>query len=193
MLGAHQRADLSAIPELVKSIIDSLEDPADILKCAYVNRVWNTIALKRLYKGSLTDMRWRTPQIGYLNCLLTASRDRFAQYMSYVDHLALLPEMPSLDPSQDRGNNFACFETCRALRCYKDAKLLLRSSDHGFTSVVVPFEFKTLDVSPYLGFAYGRTLKYLAINTSYCKAFESALRLNVKDHPVSTLQILKFS
>lgn len=34
-----------------------------------VNSLWNVTALKQLYKGSLHDMWYYTPDIGLLSCL----------------------------------------------------------------------------------------------------------------------------
>ena len=119
------------LPELVENIISHLNDPPDLLRCACVNKLWNPLALERLYEGSMIDMRYRTPALGFLNSLLTASRERFAQCMGYVEHLILLPEKVAIDGHANTEGRAACFEVCRAFRNDDDAKLLLQAKGKG--------------------------------------------------------------
>jgi hypothetical protein len=89
------------IPEIVGLVIDHFQLARDLLSCACVNSIWNRAALKKLYRGSLNDMQFRTADIGSLNCLLVASRVRFARNMSFVKHLLLPPEIPTVDDAAD--------------------------------------------------------------------------------------------
>lgn len=148
------------LPEIVASVINYVDSVPDLLNCACVNHIWNVAALKKLYNGSLNDMQFRTPDIGSLNCLLVASRERFAQNMSYVKHLLLAPESHA---------ELICYEKCKALRRCKDAELLLRPQGRGLASLAIPFKSSGQDwpgnISDLL-----RTLaiEYLAIDKGYC-------------------------
>lgn len=64
------------IPEIVGLVVNNIHIVPDLLNCACVNSTWNVAALRKLYKGSLNDMQFRTPDIGSLNCLFVASRKR---------------------------------------------------------------------------------------------------------------------
>jgi hypothetical protein len=44
-----------------------------------------------------------------------ASRERFARYMSFVKHLLLSPENPTIDEAA-YPKRLACFAKCRAMR-----------------------------------------------------------------------------
>lgn len=77
------------LPEIVASVIENVHQVPDLLNCACVKRMWNVAALKKLYRGSLHDMQFCTPDIGSLNCLFVASRERFARHMSFMKHLLL--------------------------------------------------------------------------------------------------------
>ncbi|KAF3406458.1 hypothetical protein DPV78_000067, partial [Talaromyces pinophilus] len=108
------------IPEIVELVIDHVDIGRSLLKCACVNSLWNVTALWKLYRGSLTDRRYRTPDIGSLNYLLVASQKRFARNISFVKHLMLAPELPL---KEDSGENdkFVSSETCRALHNREDS------------------------------------------------------------------------
>lgn len=79
------------ITEIVGLVVDNIHMVPDLLNCAGVDSIWNVAALKKLYRGSLNGMQFRTPHIGSLNCLLVELRERFARNMSFVRHL-LCPE-----------------------------------------------------------------------------------------------------
>jgi hypothetical protein len=92
MIGAISHRNMSnplLLPEIVASVIENVHQVPDLLNCACVKRMWNVAALKKLYRGSLHDMQFCTPDIGSLNCLFVASRERFARYMSFMKHLLL--------------------------------------------------------------------------------------------------------
>ncbi|GIC87265.1 uncharacterized protein Aud_003649 [Aspergillus udagawae] len=154
------------LPEIVASVIDNVHLVPDILNCACVNRMWSVAALKKLYRGSLNDMQCRTPDIGSLNSLFVASRERFARNMSFVKHLLLSTDAIALD--QIGRTKTACYEKCRALRHRKYAKLLLRPQGSGLTSLVIPFEIKGQDWSIISDLLLTPTIEYLAIDRSYC-------------------------
>ena len=188
--GNQQSSRFHNVPEIVEAIIDCIKDPSDVLNCALVNKEWNSIALKRLYKGSINDMRWRTPQVSFLNCLLTSSRDRFAQCMSFVEHLVLLPETPSALSLQDVSSRLGCYENCRALRHRQDAKLLLQPHERGPRSMVLPLAFKAMDITPDLDLVFNQNLQYLASDGTYCQTLMNAVPDNVDNIVVSFVDLL---
>jgi hypothetical protein len=63
--------------EIIRLIINNIHMVPDLLSYACVNSIWNMAALKKLYRGSLDDMQFHTPDIGSLNCLFVASRKCF--------------------------------------------------------------------------------------------------------------------
>ncbi|UDD65940.1 hypothetical protein AFCA_013103 [Aspergillus flavus] len=127
------------IAEIVGLVIENVDMVPDLLNCACVNSIWMEPALRKLYRGSMNDMQFRTPGIDSLNCLLVASPGRFARNVSFVKHLLLAPEYPS----GGCGNSSCrplCFDVCRAMRFRGLAELLLRTQPRGFTSLMIPFE-----------------------------------------------------
>ncbi|GIJ87958.1 hypothetical protein Asppvi_006874 [Aspergillus pseudoviridinutans] len=154
------------LPEIVASVIDNVHLVPDILNCACVNRMWSVTALKKLYKGSLNDMQLRTPDIGSLNCLFVASRERFARNISFVKHLLLSTDVIAFD--QNGRPTTTCYEKCRALRQRKYAKLLLQPQESGLTSLVIPFEIANQDWSIISDLLLTPTIEFLAINRYYC-------------------------
>ena len=122
--------------------------------------------MKKLYEGSLNDMQFRTPDIGSLNCLFVASRERFARNMSFVKHLLLSTDAIALD--QIGRTKIACYEKCRALRHRKYAKLLLQPQGSGLTSLAIPYEIKGQDWSIISDLLLTPTIEYLAIDRYYC-------------------------
>jgi hypothetical protein len=157
------------LPEIVGSILDNVHSVPDVLSCACVNRVWNREALKKLYKGSLNDMQFRTPDIASLNCLFVASRKRFARNMSFVRHLLLSPEIPTVDEAMYPDTRLACFEKCRAMRHRQYAELLLRPQGRGLTSITVPFEIDGQDWSHISDLLLTPTVEFLALDNCYCE------------------------
>lgn len=51
------------LPEIVEYIVDNIHKVPDLLNSARVNNLWNLVALKKLYKGSLNDMQYRMFQV----------------------------------------------------------------------------------------------------------------------------------
>lgn len=159
------------LPEIVACVVDNICMGPDLLSCACVNSLWNKIALKRLYKGSLNDMRYRTPDISSLNCLYTASRERFTQNMNFVKHLLLAPETPSLSDSTPV-RKLACFEKLRPLRRRLDAERLFRpQGSGGMVSLTIPFEIVRQKWSIKLDLLLSPTVEYLAVDSVYCFDF----------------------
>ena len=105
-----------AVPELASYVVSYIDDPVDLLHCACVNWTWNSLALQKLYRGSMNDMRYRTPDIGSLNSLFVASRERFARNMRFVKCLTIAPETPAPDEAYSSEHRPACIEKCRPLR-----------------------------------------------------------------------------
>ena len=109
------------ILEIVSQIISFVHAPIDLLHCSCVNTTWSIAALQKLYQGSMNDMRFRTPSIGWLNSLFVASRERFARNVGFIKHLVIAPETLATEESRSVGR-----EKCRVLRERKSAELLLR-------------------------------------------------------------------
>jgi hypothetical protein len=107
-------------------VVDNIHMVLDLLSCACVNSTWSVVALKRLYKGSLNDMQFRTPNIRSLNCLYMASRERFRRNMGIVKHLLLSLESLAIDDVAYPDTRLLCIEKCRAMRYRQSAELLLR-------------------------------------------------------------------
>lgn len=68
------------LPEIIDLVINNVHIVPGFLEC--VNSIWNMAAVKKLYRGSLNDMQFCTPDIGSLNCLFVASQ-------SFVKHSVL--------------------------------------------------------------------------------------------------------
>ncbi|KAH8805213.1 hypothetical protein F5884DRAFT_846048 [Xylogone sp. PMI_703] len=150
-------------------VIDNVHMVPDLLNCACVNSTWSLIALKKLYKGSLHDMQSRTPDIGSLNCLFVASRERFGRNMSFVKLLLLPPEKPGVDDVQFENNRLYCIEKCRAMRHHQSAELLLRPQGEGLASITIPFEIDGQDWSLISDLLLPRTVGFLAIDCRYVR------------------------
>ncbi|EED16714.1 hypothetical protein TSTA_017880 [Talaromyces stipitatus ATCC 10500] len=68
------RSNPLLVPKIIGLVLEKVELVSDLFSCACVNNTWNVAAPRELYKDSLNDMQFRTPDIGSLNCLLVASR-----------------------------------------------------------------------------------------------------------------------
>ena len=156
------------IPEIVELVIDHVDIGRCLLKCACVNSLWNVTALRKLYRGSLTDRRYRTPDIGSLNCLLVASRKRFARNMGFVKHLMLAPELPLKEDSGDN-DRLVSSETYRALRNREDVKLLLRPQGGGPISLIIPFAIVNEEFSTITDLLLPPSVEFLVIDDYYCE------------------------
>ena len=156
------------LPEIVGMVIDNVHMVPDLLSCACVNGTWSMVALKKLYKGSLKDMQFRTPDIGSLNSLLAASQERFRRNMGFVKHLLLSPERPARDDAAHPNTRLVCLEKCRAMRHRQSAELILRPQGEGLASLTIPFEIEGQDWSPILDLLLPRTIEFLAIDDYYC-------------------------
>ncbi|GAM38749.1 hypothetical protein TCE0_033f09734 [Talaromyces pinophilus] len=157
--------------------MDHIDTVPDLLNCACVNNLWNVRALKRLYKGSLNDMRYRTPNVGSLNCLFVASRERFVQNMGFVKHLLLHPEKPLTRGAESGFATLVCGESCRPLRYRRYAEALLRpeggarsggGGGGGLVSLTIPFVIVNQDWMPISDLLISPSLEFLAINDYYC-------------------------
>ncbi|RHZ63011.1 hypothetical protein CDV55_106198 [Aspergillus turcosus] len=157
------------LPEIVASVIDNVHLVPDLLNCACVNHIWNVAALKKLYKGSLNDMQFRTPDIGSLNCLFVASRKRFARNMSFVKDLLISPKRPVIDELALPIKRLVCNEECCMLRHLNDAELLLRPQGRGLASLVIPFRIMGQDWPLNIrDLLLTPTIEYLAIDNYHC-------------------------
>ena len=151
------------IPELVGRVISYVDAPVDLLQCACINSMWSTPALQKLYGGSMNDMRFRTPEIGWLNSLFIASRERFARNVGFIKHLTIAPESIATEDLK-----FVCLEKCRLLRDRRNAELLLRPRGKGPPSLAIPFELVEHDLSSLCDLIIHPDLKFLTIDHVYC-------------------------
>lgn len=155
------------LPEIA-GLVDNVHMVPDLLSCACVYSGWSWVALKKLYEGSLHDMQFCTPDIGSLNCLFVASRERFRRNMGFVKHLLLSPESPAVDEIAHPNSRRICLEKCRAMRHRQSAELLLRPQGEGHASLTIPFEIEDQDWSPISDLLLTGMVEFLAINDSYC-------------------------
>jgi hypothetical protein len=165
------------LPEIVGAVLDHV-NIRDLLNCAAVNRTWNTLALKRMYEGSVYDMQRRTPDITSLNCLYVASRERFARCMGYVQHLLIAPEHPVEKKDVGMPKKFVSLEKFRPLRDFESAKRLFQAYKPGVKSLMIPFGMHGWEKS-YIDVLLTETVEFLAIDDSFCPFLEPA------DRPVS--------
>jgi hypothetical protein len=168
-LNCQDRPNPLLPPEIVALIVDNVHMVPDLLNCACVNSVWSAAALKKLYSGSLNDMQFRTPDIGSLNCLLVASRARFARNMSFVGDLLIAPETPTKEDATDPNTRLECIEKLRALRHRQYAELLFQPQGRGLKSLTIPFEMVGQDLSSLSDLLPPPTVEYLAIDNAHCK------------------------
>lgn len=170
MATTHSRNGLNplVLPEIVRLVVDNVHMVPDLLNCACVNSTWSVAALKKLYKGSLNDMQFRTPDIRSLNCLFVASRERFRRNMTFVEHLLLSLENPAVDEAALPNVRLICNEKCRAMRYRQSAELLLRSQGAGLASLTIPFKIEDQDWSLISDLLLSRTVEFLAIDDHYC-------------------------
>ena len=161
-----------ALPELISRVIGHVEPPASLVNCACVNRAWNVAALRRLYRGSLNDMRYRTPDISSLSSLYVASRERFTQNMQFVRHLTIKPNKFSREVVGRGAFKYVTVEECRILRDRRLAELLLRPMGKGITSLAIPFELEEQDLRPLSDLILQPNLKSLTVDQFYCSKLD---------------------
>ncbi|KAI9372828.1 hypothetical protein BJX61DRAFT_505607 [Aspergillus egyptiacus] len=161
------------IPEIIGLVINNVEAVPDLLNSACVNSTWNILALKRLYEGSLKDMQFRTPDIASINCHFVASLDRFARNMSFVKHLLICPEIPTVDPERRLQDKAGSFEKCRALRRREHAELLFGAQGKGPESLTIPFEIVRHDWWHISDLLLTPAMKYLAIDNELSRYWSS--------------------
>lgn len=159
------------LPEIVGLVLDYVDLLPDLLSCACVNRIWNELALKKLYQGSLTDLRYCTPDIGSLNGLFIASRERFARNMSFVRHLLLSSDRLWPVKYDESACRLACTERIRSLRHRQDAEVLLRPRSRCLVSLMMPFPILGQDWSSISDLLLSQTVRFLAIDILYCDHF----------------------
>lgn len=159
----EQASNPLVIPELASRIISYVDAPVDLLQCSCINSMWSTPALRKLYRGSMNDMRFRTPEIGWLNSLFVASRERFARNVGFIKHLTIAPEGIATEDSK-----FVCLEKCHLLRDRWSAEPLLRPRGMGPTSLAIPFELVEHSLSPLCDLIIHPNLKFLTIDQVYC-------------------------
>lgn len=174
--GVKTHASISA--GIVLNIIHNIDEIPDLLQCLVLNKSWHELVLPKLYRGSLNDAKLRTRDIGSLNCLLVASRERFKKHMRLIDHLLLSPEEHPLETSSNTEayRRMVCLEECRALRKREDSELLWQGYEEakGFLSLAIPFQFK----QRFTGIAdlfFHTRMRSLTMDIVYCDSLMATL------------------
>lgn len=164
-----------AFPEVVDHVFDNVPHIPDLWNCACVNSTWFELAIRRLYRGSLYDMQFCTPEINALNCIYTASRDRFRKYMSHVRHFVLAPEMtaPSRYCTMPQ-----CLERFRPLLDSDYAQSVFQVEARNMSSLVIPADMSMSPVQRgemplfasncWAGVFFTPRIQYLAVDFSCC-------------------------
>jgi len=131
--------------EIVGMVVDNIHIVLDLLSCACVNGIWSMAALKKLYKGSLNDIQFRTPDIRSLDCLFIILQERFKRNISFVKYLFLSPESLVINKVIYPNTKLLYIEKCHAIRYRQSAELLLRPQGEGLASLTIPFEIEGQD------------------------------------------------
>ena len=168
-----------AIPELISLVIDYVDAPSDLMNCSRVNSVWSAPALEKLYRGSVSDIRYRTPDIKELNSLYSASPEHFAEIFRSIKHITIAPRTPA---TIEIGNNdpmpidyrnerrYVCDEECDILDDDTAVRSLLQPRGKGPTSLAIPFAFMKMKhgLSFLSDLIFQPDLKFLTLDRSYC-------------------------
>ncbi len=75
--------------EIVENILSLVDSPKTLYACARVNKMWSDDSLKRMWKGSVRDEKWRTPSMAVLRRMASVSLERLRWYLNAVRHLAI--------------------------------------------------------------------------------------------------------
>ena len=175
-------------PELVSRVISFVDRPIDLLHCSMVNSMWTEPALRMLYRGSLNDMRFCTPDLESLNSLLVRSHRNFTRNMGYVKHMTiaakrLVGTCEDYENAQKKTRDILCGQT--------GAELLSHLKRRKVESLAIPIELVYEDVPHLRDVILHPDLRFLLIDHKYCSLLSSGLR-SVKGHsplPVSHLRI----
>lgn len=173
--GFESASDVLSQPELIGLIFEKVDSVRDLLNCACVNQTWNCEALRKLYHGSLHDRQFCSPDIGSLNCLLTADRGRFARNMSFAKHLLICPDALTIDEAARSVRRLACTEKFRALRRRSDAELLFQTETKRLQSITIPVELIDQSLFGLSDLLLSDNVKYLAIDITYCNSILDSL------------------
>ncbi|RDW92993.1 uncharacterized protein DSM5745_00315 [Aspergillus mulundensis] len=160
------------LPEIICNVLSRL-GPRELLQCACLNTTWNTLALPKLYEGTMYDMQFRTPDITSLNCLHVSSPERFARNLNFVKHLLIAPECPVRKQTFQAPSRIESLEYLRFLVRPDYAKRLLANC-RGFKSLMIPFGIKAKHKATiYFELMLTESVEFLAIDDSYCRTLAS--------------------
>lgn len=102
MMAVSEPHQVFSTIELLQEVINQVDQPRTLIRCARVNKTWHALAIPILWRGTSDQMSdWRTPTIDHL-ITLAASPERFRYYISMIEDLVLLhgdrPTPPTWDP-----------------------------------------------------------------------------------------------
>ncbi|KAL3477090.1 hypothetical protein BJX99DRAFT_257777 [Aspergillus californicus] len=146
------------IPEILILVLNHLDTARDLLNCCCVNHTWSSLALEKLYEGSLHEEALRTPSLKHLKRMFSASPQRLKQHMRSVKHFLLSPKVMTSDYGRIGSKPFTMWPD----ECCSITELLLRTEGRALESISIPYFTLGVDHIP-------TTVQYLAINSKYCE------------------------
>lgn len=89
--GVKDRFGHLKLPEILLGVLRHVDNPATLVSCACVNRLWFQESIRWLWRGSpLTrDDKWKTPDIRWLCRIARESPERLHDYVRRVSHLRI--------------------------------------------------------------------------------------------------------
>jgi F-box-like len=155
--------------EILDMIIEHVETPRDLFRCLRVNSTWNAVASRKLYRGSINDTQFRTPEIEMLMCQYVASRHRFTRNMSFVRHMVLSPEIPTVDISAFPHTRLSGYDKGCSVRYGTFAEHFVNSFGGRLESLAIPFEFMGGVWEGFTKLLFSPSIEFLAIDGKYCE------------------------
>ncbi|RDW92995.1 F-box protein [Aspergillus mulundensis] len=146
--------------EILEMVFEYL-NVRDLGNCVQANPAWNTVASRKMYRGSLQHQELRTPDISSLNAMSEAFPARFTQNMSLVEHLLVSPKEKYL---REEDRKWIARESFHVLR-----ELRLAQSVSRVRSLSMPYEpASPADSQLYTSVLVTPKIEFLAIDDSFC-------------------------
>lgn len=173
------------LPELLSCVISFVDRPVDLLHCSMVNSMWTEPALQMLYRGSLNDMRFCTPDLDFLNSLFIRSERNFARNIGFVKHMTIAAKRPvgtCIDDAEAE-------KKTRDILCgHTGVGLLLHLKRRRIESLAIPNKLVHEDISTLRDMVLHPDLRSLTIDHRYCSLLSSGLRTVKGQSPLSVSQ-----